>query len=105
LGIAYKKNIDDVRESPAVRIMEILVKKEAIISYSDPYLPVFPKMREHHFDLQSVALTESMLAEQDAVIVTTAHDLFDFDFIKTHANLIIDTRGIYRDRDPKVIKA
>lgn len=105
LGIAYKKNVDDVRESPAIHLMEILVKKGAIVEYSDPHLPVFPKMREHHFDLKSIPLTKENLAEFDAVVLTTAHDLFDFEFIKTHAKLIIDTRGVYLERDPKVIKA
>lgn len=105
LGIAYKKNVDDARESPAVHVMDILAKKKATVSYSDPYLPFFPKMREHHFNLESVTLTEETLAEQDAVVLTTAHDLFDFDFIKKHAKLIIDTRGVYRQSDSKIIKA
>jgi len=105
LGVAYKKNVDDARESPAVRVMDHLARKEAIVSYSDPHLPVFPKMRDHRFDLQSLALTEQSLSDQDAIIITTAHDLFDYDFIKAHAKLIIDTRGVYRVSDPKVIKA
>jgi UDP-N-acetyl-D-glucosamine dehydrogenase len=105
LGIAYKKNVDDVRESPAIHLMEILTKKGALIAYSDPYLPIFPKMREHHFDLESVPLTAETLAEHDAVVITTAHDLFDFELIKNHANLIIDTRGIYQKQDDKVIRA
>lgn len=105
LGIAYKKNIDDARESPAVFIMDLLTKRKAHVAYSDPYLPVFPRMREHHYDLKSLELTAETLAEQDAVIITTAHDAFDFEFIKTHANMIVDTRGVYRKSDPKVIKA
>lgn len=105
LGIAYKKNVDDVRESPAIRLMEILITKGAIVAYSDPFLPVFPKMREHHFNLVSQSLTEETIAEYDAIVVATAHDAFDFDFIKKHANLIVDTRGVYRHLDPKVIRA
>jgi len=105
LGVAYKKNVDDARESPAVRVMDHLIEKEAIVAYSDPHLPTFPKMREHHFDLTSTPLTEKILAEQDAVVITTAHDLFDFDLIKQHARLIIDTRGVYSTADPKIIKA
>lgn len=105
LGIAYKKNVDDARESPAVRIMELLVKKKAIVAYSDPYLAEFPKMREHHFELNSVPITKESLKEQDAVVITTAHDLFDFELIKEHANLIVDTRGVYNNQDPKIIKA
>lgn len=105
LGVTYKKNVGDARESPAVKVMEHLAKKDAIVNYSDPHLPVFPKMREHFFDLKSLSLTEQTLAEQDAVVITTAHDLFDFNFIKAHAKLIIDTRGVYTASDPKVIKA
>lgn len=105
LGIAYKKNVDDVRESPAVRVMEILAKKHAIVSYSDPYLPIFPKMREYHFNLKSTPITAETLANQDAIIITTAHDVFDFNFIKEHANLIIDTRGVYHHSEPNVVRA
>ena len=105
LGIAYKKNVDDARESPAVHMMDLLAKKGAIVAYSDPYLSVFPKMREHHYDLQSVTLTEESLMEQDAVIIATAHDSFDFEFIKSHAHLIVDTRGVYRGNHPKVMRA
>ncbi len=105
LGIAYKKNIDDARESPAVFIMDLLVKREAHVSYSDPHLPAFPKMRDHSFELTSQQLTKEVLAQQDAVVITTAHDSFDYDFIKSHANLIVDTRGVYRDYHPNVIKA
>ncbi|MDX1901439.1 MAG: nucleotide sugar dehydrogenase [Gammaproteobacteria bacterium] len=105
LGVAYKKNVDDARESPAVRVMEDLAKKQAIVAYSDPHLPVFPKMRDHHFDLHSTQLTADTLADQDAIIITTAHDLFDYSFIKDHAKLIIDTRGVYKHSDPKIIKA
>ena len=105
LGVAYKKNIDDARESPAVRVMESLKRKKAIIAYSDPHLPVFPKMRDHHFELESTPLTAETLREQDAIIITTAHDLFDYSFIREHAKLIIDTRGVYRMDDPKIIKA
>lgn len=105
LGLAYKKNVDDVRESPAIRLMEIIAKKGAIVSYSDPYLSVFPKMREHHFDLQNTPLNEETLKHHDAVVLTTAHDLFDYELIKEHANLIIDTRGIFRERHEKIVRA
>ena len=85
--------------------MDFLSKKKAIVAYSDPHLPVFPKMRDHHYELCSTPLTAETLAEQDAIVITTAHDLFDFDFIKSHAKLIIDTRGVYHNYDPKIIKA
>ena len=105
LGIAYKKNVDDMRESPAVELMELLQHKGAIITYSDPWVPVFPRMREHHFDLSSVELTAEVLKAQDVVLLATDHELFDYDFIRRHARLIVDTRGVYLDPADNVVKA
>jgi len=105
LGIAYKKNVDDMRESPAVAIMELLRAKGAHVSYSDPHVPVFPKMREHRFDLKSVTLDARSLAACDCAVVATNHDAFDYALLETHAPLIVDTRGVYRDAHPKVVKA
>ena len=105
LGIAYKKNVDDMRESPSVTIMELLQAKGALVDYSDPHVPVFPKMREHHFDLSSVELTAQSLAEYDAVVLATDHTDFDYDLIKSKAQLIIDSRGRYREPAANVIKA
>ncbi len=105
LGIAYKKNVDDMRESPAVMLMEILRAKGAAIAYCDPHVPVFPKMREHRFDLKSIALTPETLASCDCVVLATNHDAFDYALVKTHARLIIDTRGVYLDSAPNIIKA
>lgn len=105
LGVAYKKNVDDMRESPSVEILELVKAKGAEVAYSDPHVPKFPKMREHHFDLNSIPLTETNLKAFDAVVLTTDHDDFDYEFINKHAQLIIDTRGKYRAQDPKVIKA
>jgi UDP-N-acetyl-D-glucosamine dehydrogenase len=78
LGIAYKKNVDDMRESPAVSLMEKLRKLGADVQYSDPHITKFPKMREHHFDLESVPVTETNLADFDCVILATDHDRFDY---------------------------
>jgi UDP-N-acetyl-D-glucosamine dehydrogenase len=105
LGIAYKKNVDDMRESPAVELMELLRDKGALISYSDPWVPVFPRMREHHFDLRSTGLTADVLQQQDLVLLATDHELFDYDFIRRHARLIVDTRGVYLDAAANVVKA
>lgn len=104
LGIAYKKNVDDMRESPSVEIMELIQAKGAEIAYSDPHVPVFPRMREHHFDLSSVELTAESLAQFDAVVLATNHDRFDYDQIKTHARLIVDSRGVYREAQDHIIK-
>lgn len=105
LGIAYKKNVDDMRESPSVEIMELIEAKGGIVAYSDPHVLVFPKMREHHFKLSSEALTADNLASFDAVVLATDHDKFDYELIKQHAKLIVDSRGKYRAPAPHIIKA
>ncbi len=105
LGIAYKKNVDDMRESPSVEIMELLTKQGVQVQYSDPHVPEFPHMREHYFPLSSINLTAATIAEYDCVIIATAHDAFDFKLLQTHAKLIIDTRGVYKDKPANVIQA
>jgi UDP-N-acetyl-D-glucosamine dehydrogenase len=105
LGIAYKKNVDDMRESPAVELMELLTRKGASIAYSDPFVPVFPRLREHYFNLRSMALTANSIAEFDCVILATNHDDFDYALIKAEAKLIVDTRGVYLERAENVVKA
>lgn len=105
LGIAYKKNVDDMRESPSVEIMELIEAKGGVVAYSDPHVPVFPKMREHHFELSSEPLTAENLARFDAVILATDHDRFDYELIKDNARLIVDTRGKYRALRPNIVKA
>lgn len=105
LGIAYKRNVEDMRESPSVLVMEILRARGAIVEYSDPYAPTFPKMREHKFDLSSVELTPEALASFDAVVVLTDHSDVDYDAVLEHADLIVDTRGKYRTAHAKVVKA
>lgn len=105
LGIAYKKNVDDVRESPAAAIMELLRDRGAALAYSDPFLPRFPKMREHQFELTNTPLTAENLGQQDCVVLVTDHDAFDFDFIATHACLIVDSRGRYQSPRDNVVRA
>jgi len=105
LGIAYKKNVDDMRESPSVEIMELIRAAGAELEYSDPHVPVFPRMREHKFDLASVSLSPEMLAGYDAVVLTTDHAKFDYKMIRAHAALIVDSRGVYREAADNVVKA
>lgn len=105
LGIAYKKNVDDMRESPSVMIMEKLRALGAEVAYSDPHIPVFPRMREHHFNLSSQILSPETLADFDAVLLATDHDRFDYDLIREHAPLIVDTRGRFLEPSLQVIKA
>ncbi|MCP0914339.1 MULTISPECIES: nucleotide sugar dehydrogenase [Legionella] len=96
LGIAYKRDVDDMRESPSIEIMELLQAKGAEVSYSDPHVPVFPAMRAHHFDLHSVEINAEMLAHHDCVLLATAHRAFDYELIARHARLIVDTRGAFK---------
>lgn len=105
LGISYKKNVDDMRESPSVLLMEKLRDLGAEIAYSDPHVPTFPRMREHQFDLSSVALTPETLASYDCVLLATDHDRFDYEMIREHARMIVDSRGKFLEADSKVIRA
>lgn len=105
LGIAYKKNVDDMRESPSVFIMERLRDLGADVQYSDSHVPVFPKMREHHFDLSSVELTAESIASFDAVLIATDHDSIDYEMLKANAQLIVDSRGRYLAPADNVVKA
>jgi len=105
LGIAYKKNVDDMRESPSVLLMEKLEALGADISYSDPHVPVFPKMREHHFDLSSVELSVETLKEYDCVLLATDHHRFDYEMILKNSDLLIDTRGKFDPNNNNVVRA
>jgi UDP-N-acetyl-D-glucosamine dehydrogenase len=95
LGIAYKKNVDDTRESPSVILMEMLRNKGAILSYSDPHVASFPAKRNHSFDLVHTDLDAQNIGNYDALLLVTDHDKFDYELIKKHARLIVDTRGKY----------
>jgi len=105
LGVAYKKNVDDMRESPALELMELLHERGAAVDYSDPHIPAFPRLRRGRFDLKSVALTPQSLASYDAALLATDHDAFDYALIRAHARLIVDTRGVYLEPAPNVVKA
>ena len=105
LGIAYKKNVDDMRESPSVEIMQQMQQHGALVEYSDPHVPVFPRMRRYRFDLKSVDLTAERLADYDCVVVGTNHDAFDYAMISQHARLIVDTRGVYRGVSDSIVAA
>ena len=107
LGIAYKKNIDDSRESPALELMARFQGKGAVVSYSDPHIPAAPVTREYDFHaqgLRSVELTPQALAAADAVVIATDHDRFDYPLVAEHARLVLDTRGRYRQPRPNVVR-
>jgi UDP-N-acetyl-D-glucosamine dehydrogenase len=93
LGIAYKKDIDDPRESPSLKIMELLQAGGARVDYHDPYFPRLPKMRKHDFGLESVEPTPEALAKYDVVVIATDHSTYDYPAIVRHARLVIDTRN------------
>ena len=95
LGAAYKKDVDDPRESPSFELMKLLLKRGAVLSYNDPHVPSLPKMR-HYPDLpamQSQELTPEYLAAQDCVLISTDHSAYDHDFIVKHSRLVLDTRN------------
>src|SRR5467141_906965 len=89
LGIAYKKNVDDMRESPAVELMALLMHKGALVEYCDPHVPVFPKMRKYRFEMASVALSAEALQQYDLVLIATNHDTFDYNLVLKNARLIV----------------
>jgi len=105
LGIAYKKNVDDMRESPSVMLMERLRDLGASVEYSDPHIPVFPKMRQHQFSLSSVPVTPENVGRFDCVLLATDHDRFDYEVIAAHAKLLVDCRGRIANATTTVIRA
>lgn len=97
LGIAYKKNVDDLRESPCLELLQKIIKLGADADYADPYISAIPPLRKYNFEKQAINLTAETLQTYDAVVLGTDHDAFDYDLIKKHASLIVDTRGKYHD--------
>ena len=105
LGIAYKKNIDDVRESPSVEIMQQLDRLGARVEYCDPYFPKFPQMRRYDFDLTSLELTTEVLRTFDCVVIGVDHDCFDFDLVVDESALVVDTRGRLPQSTDRIFRA
>ncbi|HLU39052.1 MAG TPA: nucleotide sugar dehydrogenase [Planctomycetota bacterium] len=99
-GIAYKPDVDDVRETPAAEIVTQLRELGADVSYHDPHVPIFPQMRRYpfDFDLTSVPLTVERVASSDVVLVVTHHAAIDWDLIAEHARLVVDTRNVMAGR-------
>ncbi len=96
LGAAYKKDVDDPRESPAFELMERLEAGGAIVAYNDPHIPTLPPMRRHSIRLDSTPLTAETLASQDCVLICTDHSGYDWQFVVDHAPLVVDTRNATR---------
>ncbi len=93
LGVAYKKDVDDPRESPAFPILEALAARGAVVSYHDPHVPRLPRMRQHRLHMSSSPLTREFLGEQDCVLIVTDHARVDYDHVVEHARLVVDTRN------------
>jgi UDP-N-acetyl-D-glucosamine dehydrogenase len=106
LGMAYKKDIDDMRETPGLKLLEVLCQKGAEVDYYDPYIPKLPETRKYDIDMKSIKLSPDSVSGYDAVIVVTDHSDVDYDMVLKNAKLIIDTRNVYKDRnDKKIVKA
>ena len=108
LGLAYKKDVDDVRESPSLELIELLKEKGAAVDYNDPHVPRTHKMREHDLKMTSKRLSARMLGGYDAVLISTDHSSYDYQFIADRARLVIDARGATRavkGNRGKIVKA
>ena len=108
LGMAYKKNVDDMRESPSLKLVEILRDKGSEVDYSDPYIPELPPTRKYQYDMKSVELTVENLKKYDLVLLSTNHDNFDYEVIAENASLILDTRNAFSGKyhgNNKIYKA
>jgi len=93
LGLAYKKDIDDIRESPSIELIELLEKHGAGVDYNDPYIRTTHKQREHDLRMKSVPLTPARLKRYDCVVISTDHSIYDYDMIVKNARLVVDTRN------------
>jgi UDP-N-acetyl-D-glucosamine dehydrogenase len=96
LGLAYKPDVDDVRESPSFELIEKLEHLGASVDYHDPFVPKTHKMRHHDLQMASVEFSARKLAEYDAVVIATNHSTYDWQLVADHAKLVIDTRGVLR---------
>jgi len=108
LGLAYKKDVDDLRESPSIELIELLNERGAKVDYNDPHIPRTPKQREHNLGMTSKKLTENMLASYDCVLIATDHTAYDYAWIVKNAKLVMDTRnatGKVKTGRSKIVKA
>ena len=97
LGMAYKKDVDDPRESPSFVLLELLRERGAELTYHDPHIPVLPKMRKHDLPaMENQALTADFLQSQDCILIATDHTAVDYAFVAEHAPLVVDTRNVTR---------
>jgi UDP-N-acetyl-D-glucosamine dehydrogenase len=109
LGMAYKKDVDDPRESPGFELMDLLLRKGAVVSYNDPHIPTLPRMRHWpHLAMDSTPLSAELLAAQDCVLIATDHSAYDYGWVADHSRLVVDTRnatkGVCAHRD-RIVRA
>lgn len=97
LGVAYKADVDDLRESPALKIIDLLQERGVEVLYNDPHCPVIMKTRKYDLGMESVNLTPELLKSQDAVLILTAHKAYDYEFVGKHASLVLDTRNAMKN--------
>lgn len=104
IGAAYKKNVDDMRESPSLAIMDIFIKKNIFFEYHDPYIGEITKLRNYNFNKKSISLNSNNIKKFDIVLIVTDHDCINYSFILKNSKMIIDTRGkFYQIKSPKII--
>jgi UDP-N-acetyl-D-glucosamine dehydrogenase len=104
LGLAYKKNIDDLRESPSLELIDELIERGGNISFIDPFFKTIPRTRKHNIKLRGEKLNPQTLSSADLILLATDHDDFDYQMITDHSSLIVDTRGRLKS-SKNVIKA
>jgi len=97
LGLAYKKDVDDVRESPSLVLIELLQKLGAEVDYNDPHVPATHKMRNHDLEMRSIELNDRNISSYDCVLIATDHSDYDYEWIVKHSSVIVDTRGVTND--------
>ncbi|NWG29583.1 MAG: nucleotide sugar dehydrogenase [Ignavibacteriaceae bacterium] len=95
LGAAYKKDIDDMRESPSLKLIEIYREKGATVDYYDPFVPKLPKTRKYNYDMKSIRLTKEKLKSYDLIVLSTDHSIFDYKFIAENSKIIVDSRNAF----------
>ncbi len=104
IGVAYKKNVDDLRESPALKIISDLIKRKVHINYYDPFVKILPKTRNYLLNLKSVKLDSKMIRKYDGVLICTDHDNINYKLIYKNSSLIFDSRNVYKNISNKIIR-
>ncbi len=101
LGVSYKKDIDDMRESPSLKLIEILREQGAKVDYSDPYVPKLPYVRKYKYDMKSVGLSKEKISKYDLILLSTDHSSFNYEMINKYAKVIVDTRNAFEKHNIK----